>query len=650
MRSAMFAFLSVFALFLGLAPAEPAKASGMAVSDTGYTYFEIGDVSASTPHATQPGLMLMGGGEWSYDAWRWFLAQAGNGHIVILRASGDAEAGEEIYRQIGGATSVQTVIFDDRKAAEDPRILAMLAHADGIFMAGGDQSNYVNFWKGTSVQKAINDHVARGRPVGGTSAGLAIMGAVGYGAMDGGSVDAIRALRDPTGPAVTMVGDFLHLPRMDHVVTDTHFTARDRLGRLIAFVAQVRAANDPQAIGIGVDEDGALCVDKDGIGRFYTAGRGYAWLVQPKGVPTLTADKPLDWPTVRVTTLGTEGRIDLNTMTITDPIFEGTASVVAGRLVNVPVDPHAPWSLAIHGGAGVIERGSLTAEAEASYRQGLQAALDAGSAVLSNGGTSLDAVEATVRVLEDNPLFNAGKGAVFNADGVNNLDASIMDGASRNAGAVTGVTRTRNPVSLARAAMERSGRLLLSGPGADEFSRLQGLEQVDPSYFRTERRWQEYLEWRRTQNASIDPTHRYGTVGAVALDKQGHLAAATSTGGLTGKQWGRIGDSPIIGAGTYAADDICAVSATGTGEYFIRTSAARQVCDRVDWNDQTIQEAADDTIYDIGEIGGDGGLIAMDGDGKVAFAMNTEGMYRGAVSSSAPARVEIYADEGKPTP
>ncbi|KQS53856.1 peptidase T [Brevundimonas sp. Leaf363] len=646
MRSALFAVLGVVALMLGLSPAPSASAS-----DTGYTYFEIGDVSAPTPGSTEPGLMLMGGGEWSYDAWRWFLSQAGNGHIVILRASGDAEAGEEIYRQIGGAASVQTVIFDDRKAAEDPRILAMLDHADGIFLAGGDQANYVRFWKGTSVQKAINDHVARGRPIGGTSAGLAILGAVGYGAMDGGSVDAITALRDPTGPAVTLVGDFLDMPYLDHVVTDTHFTARSRLGRLIAFVAQVRAGGDPQAIGIGVDEDGALCVDKDGVGRFYTASRGYAWLVQPEGVPTLTSGKPLDYPVVRITTLGTEGRIDLKTMRISQPVFSGTASVVAGRLEGVPVDPHAPWSLAIHGGAGVIERGALTPEAEAGYRQGLQAALDAGAAVLSNGGTSLDAVEATVRVLEDNPLFNAGKGAVFNADGVNNLDASIMDGASRNAGAVTGVTRTRNPVSLARVAMERSGRLLLSGPGADAFSRLQGLEQVEPSYFFTQERWNQYLAWKAgQQQAAIDPTHRYGTVGAVALDKQGHLAAATSTGGLTGKQWGRIGDSPIIGAGTYAADGVCAVSATGTGEYFIRTSAARQVCDRVDWNDQTIQEAADDTISDIGEIGGDGGLIAMDGDGKVAFAMNSEGMYRGSVSSSAPAQVAIYDDEGQPRP
>lgn len=641
MRSATLAFFSVLALLMGVAPVQ-------AASPDGYTYFEIGDVATPTPGTTSPGLMLMGGGEWSYDAWRWFLAKAGNGHIVILRASGDAEAGEEIYGKIGGAASVQTIIFDDRKASEDPRILAMLDHADGVFLAGGDQSNYVRFWKGTSIQKALNDHVARGRPIGGTSAGLAILGKVGYGAMDGGSVDSVTALKDPTGPEVTMVGDFLDMPFLSHVVTDTHFTARDRLGRLIAFVAQVRASSDPEAIGLGVDEDGVLCVDGDGVGRFYTASRGHAWLVQPDGAPVLRAGAPLDYSAVRITTLGTDGEIDLKTMTITRPAFSGVASVAGGRLIDVPVDPTAPWSLAIHGGAGVIERGALTPALETAYRAGLQAALDAGSAVLSRGGASMDAVEATVRVLEDNPLFNAGKGAVFNAEGVNQLDASIMDGATRNAGAVTGVTRTRNPVSLARAAMEHSGRLLLSGAGADAFSRLQGLEQVEPSYFFTEKRWGEYQEWLRTQQASIDPTHRYGTVGAVALDRQGHLAAATSTGGLTGKQWGRIGDSPIIGAGTYAADDICAVSATGTGEYFIRTSAARQVCDRVDWNEQTIQEAADATIEDIGDIGGDGGLIAMDGEGKVAFAMNSEGMYRGSVSSSSPARVRIYADETAP--
>jgi beta-aspartyl-peptidase (threonine type) len=210
---------------------------------------------------------------------------------------------------------------------------------------------------------------------------------------------------------------------------------------------------------------------------------------------------------------------------------------------------------------------------------------------------------------------------------------------------VAGLSTTRNPIVAARAVMEHSRHVLLTGPGADQFAREQGIEQVDPSYFRTDKRWQEYLEWKRDDQAALDPTHRYGTVGAVALDVRGHLAAATSTGGLTGKRWGRIGDSPIIGAGTYASDGTCAVSATGSGEYFIRESAARQVCDRIAWNDEGVQAAAGATIEAIGDLGGDGGLIALDGEGRAAFAMNTEGMYRGLVTSTTPARTAIYADE-----
>jgi beta-aspartyl-peptidase (threonine type) len=307
--------------------------------------------------------------------------------------------------------------------------------------------------------------------------------------------------------------------------------------------------------------------------------------------------------------------------------------------------PGRTWSLAIHGGAGVIERGSLTAERERAYRASLLGALDAGSAVLRRGGSSLDAVEATIRVLEDDPLFNAGRGAVFTAEGRNELDASIMDGASRRAGAVAGVTRTRNPISLARAVMEKSRHVMLAREGADQFSVEQGLEQVDPSYFRTEQRWQQLLDWRRDNAAVLDPTHSRGTVGAVALDVNGHLAAGTSTGGMTGKRWGRIGDSPVIGAGTYAADGNCAVSATGSGEFFIRASAARQLCDRLAWLRIDVQTAADATIADIGTLGGDGGLIALDGDGRIAFAMNSSGMYRGWVSSARPAGTAIYSSE-----
>jgi beta-aspartyl-peptidase (threonine type) len=310
--------------------------------------------------------------------------------------------------------------------------------------------------------------------------------------------------------------------------------------------------------------------------------------------------------------------------------------------------PDRTWSLAVHGGAGVIERGSLTPERERAYRAALLGALDAGSAVLRRGGSSLDAVEATIRVLEDDPLFNAGRGAVFTAEGRNELDASIMDGKSRRAGAVAGVTRTRNPITLARAVMEKSRHVMLAREGADQFSVEQGLEQVDPSYFRTEQRWQQLLDWRRDNAALLGPTHSRGTVGAVALDVNGHLAAGTSTGGMTGKRWGRIGDSPVIGAGTYAVDGNCAVSATGSGEFFIRASAARQLCDRLAWLRIDVQAAADATIADIGTLGGDGGLIALDGGGRIAFAMNSSGMYRGWVSSTQPAGTAIYSSEKGP--
>lgn len=634
-------FALLLSLFLVVSPMTAA-----ATTPSGYTYYRIGNVDARTPGKTSFGLMLMGGGGWSHDAWRWFLAKAGNGHIVVLRASGDGGAGEEIFKVIGGAASVQTLVFDDRKASTDPRILAILARADGIFIAGGDQSNYVRYWKDTPVETALNTHVAKGRPIGGTSAGLAILGGTGYGAMDGGSVDSTTALADPLGPAVTIVGDFLDMPFMRHVVTDTHFTERDRLGRLIAFLAQARSAGDAAAIGLGIDEKSALCVESDGKARLYSLDGGHAWLVQPVGAPGATAGKPLDWAAVKITGIGTDGAIDLRTLRVTNPAFRSTAAVRAGRLTGAPFPPDAPWSLAIHGGAGVIERNALTPEQDQAYRAGLDEALAAGSKILREGGSSLDAVEATIRVLEDNPLFNAGRGAVFDAEGKNQLDASIMDGATLKAGAVAGVSTTRNPVTLARAVMEHSRHVLLTGPGADQFAREQGVEQVDPAWFRTEKRWREYLEWKRGNTAAAeDPTHRYGTVGAVALDVRGHVAAATSTGGLTGKRWGRIGDSPIIGAGTFAADGDCAVSATGTGEYFIRQSAARQVCDRIAWKGESVKVAADATIESIGDLGGDGGLIAIDGKGRPAFSMNTEGMYRGFVAKGLPARTAIYADE-----
>jgi len=634
--------------------------SAAQASETGYTRYVIGDLAAPTPAKVSPGLLLAGGGEWDTQAFRWFVAQAGHGHIVVLRASGAGDAGDEFMHSIGGVTSVETFVFDDRKAASDPAVLAAVAKADGVYIAGGDQARYVRYWQGTPLANALDKLAASGHPIGGTSAGLAILGAHVYGAMDGGSATSGPSLRDPLGAGVTMVEDFLHLPRMAHVVTDTHFTRRDRLGRLIAFVAKTRALTaDKAAIGLGVDEGASLIVDGAGLARLKGPAGTYAWLVQPVGQPMARPGQPLDWPAVKITGIGPGSTLDLSTLKVAAPAFAGTAAVKGGRLANVPYPADAGWSLAIHGGAGAAPRGETTPAEDAAYRAGLKAALAAGSAVLKAGGSSLDAVEAAVRVLEDDPQFNAGRGAVFDAEGKNQLDAAIMDGSSGEAGAVAALTTTKNPILAARAVMEHSRHVLLAGAGADQFAREQGIAQVDPKYFFTQKRWNDYLEWKkehvsalspRVLDATPRPEHRYGTVGAVARDVHGHLAAATSTGGLTGKRWGRIGDSPLIGAGTYAIDGSCAVSATGTGEYFIRQAAGRQVCDRIAWRNETVGAAAQDTIDEIGEIGGDGGLIAMDRDGHVGFALNTAGMFRGSISSKQDAQVAIYADEAPTHP
>lgn len=627
-----------------------------------FDYYSAGDIKAPTPGKTEGGLMLLGGGDWPVPAFRWFVEQMGHGHLVILRASGTDDLQTDFLNEIGGAASVETIVFHSRDAASDPRVLEILKRADGIFFGGGDQSNYVRYLKGTPVNQLVEEHVRAGKPLGGTSAGLAILGAHSYGAMDGGSLLSKDAMKNPLGSGVTLVHDFLHLPYLTQVITDSHFAIRERWGRLLVFVGRLAVEqNDTGITGIGIDEKGALCVDANGIGRVYSIGRGFAWLVRPLRAPDSLARAPFNFRAVPVVGLGEESSIDLKTFAVTRPSFTLSVNIVNGAfdaatlaaLKSAAVTPvaeaqvakPATWSLAIHGGAGVIERGDLTPQKEAAYRASLNAALAAGSKILAAGGSSLDAVEAAIRVLEDDPLFNAGRGAVFTADGRNELDASIMDGSTRKAGAVAGVTRTRNPISLARAVMEKSPHVMLAREGADQFSVEQGLPQVDPAYFRTEQRWQQLLDWRRDNAKLLDPTHSRGTVGAVAIDVNGHVAAGTSTGGMTGKRWGRVGDSPVIGAGTYAADGNCAVSATGSGEYFIRASAARQICDRIAWGGQDVQGAAAATIADIGNIGGDGGVIAMDGSGKIAFAMNSSGMYRGWVTSAQLPATAIYSDE-----
>jgi beta-aspartyl-peptidase (threonine type) len=340
------------------------------------------------------------------------------------------------------------------------------------------------------------------------------------------------------------------------------------------------------------------------------------------------------------------------------------AALAAQAQTPQPATHH--WAIVVHGGAGVIERATMKPETEAAYRASMKQATEAGAKVLDSGGSSLDAIEATIHVLEDDPLFNAGRGAVFTAEGKNELDAAIMDGSNLKAGAVAGVTRTRHPISLARAVMDKSPHVMLVGAGADSFAASVGLEQVDPSYFFTERRWQSLVRQLKKEGRPIPPrpagappappapvaeieppdAHKYGTVGVVALDRQGNIAAGTSTGGTQAKQWGRVGDSPIIGAGTYASNQSCAVSATGTGEYFIRLGVAREICNLVYFKGMPLQQAADQVIHkELDAIHGDGGIIAITPDGQLAWSFNTPGMYRAKLSEGGKLEIGIYNDE-----
>ena len=328
--------------------------------------------------------------------------------------------------------------------------------------------------------------------------------------------------------------------------------------------------------------------------------------------------------------------------------------------------PAHKWSIVVHGGAGVIERKSMTPETEAAYRADMKTAIQTGAAVLEKGGSSLDAVQATIQYLEDDPLFNAGRGAVFTAEGKNELDSAIMDGSTLKAGAVAGITRTRHPIAAARAVMEQSPYVMIVGASADRLAASKGLEQVPPSFFFTERRWQGLVKQLDEEHkpvpsrpegvppapakpvAMLEPpaAHKYGTVGVVALDRNGNLAAGTSTGGLQAKYPGRVGDSPIIGAGTYASNHSCAVSGTGTGEYFIRLTIAREICALVEDKHMPLQAAADEVIHkQLEALHGDGGIIALAPDGQAAWSFNTSGMYRARLAEGGEPTIAVYSDE-----
>ena len=305
--------------------------------------------------------------------------------------------------------------------------------------------------------------------------------------------------------------------------------------------------------------------------------------------------------------------------------------------------------VAIHGGAGVIDRAAMSPQMEHDYREGLTQALEAGNRVLAAGGPSIDAVVAAVCVMEDSPLFNAGRGAAFTTEGRNELDAAVMDGATLRAGAVTLVTRVKNPVRLAKLVMERTRHVMLAGAGAEALARAHELEIVDPEYFFTQRRWDALQRMQRARTPerqdAVAEVDKHGTVGAVALDCEGNLAAATSTGGRTNKMTGRVGDSPIIGAGTYANNATAAVSATGEGEYFIRGVAAHTLCALMEFKDWSVEQAAEHVIRErLKALGGRGGLIALDRNGNVAMPFSTPGMYRGYMKVGGTPQIGVFKD------
>jgi beta-aspartyl-peptidase (threonine type) len=337
------------------------------------------------------------------------------------------------------------------------------------------------------------------------------------------------------------------------------------------------------------------------------------------------------------------------------------AGFIETKQLQSPQNPRLGF--VIHGGAGVIRRGDLSAEKEKAYRAKLEEALMAGYKALQEGKTSLDAVQIAINLLEDSPLFNAGKGAVFTADGKNELDAAIMDGKDLRAGAVAGLHHVKNPINLARAVMEKSPHVMMIGEGAEKFAKEQNIELVPEKYFFTQERWdslQKIIKQEKEKekektppqskkisqvNLLEEPSNKFGTVGAVALDKNGNLAAGTSTGGMTYKKYGRVGDVPIIGAGTYANNDTCAVSATGWGEFFIRLGVARDISAMMEYRAMPIQQAVDAVIKQkLQKAGGDGGVIAIDKFGNIGISFNSEGMYRAYVDSNGKPIVEIYKD------
>lgn len=635
---------------------------------TGWNLGIVGDTAnVNTP--TSFGVALVGGGGNVNSAFRWMISKSGGGDAVVITASGTVDYNKEIF-ELGGLNSVQTVNITSRDIADNDSVYNIIKNAEMLFIGGGDQSRYMHFWRGTKTQEAINYLLREKKvPVGGTSAGCAILSGIYYSGEDG-SVVSDEVLKNPFIQGVTLYNnDLLHVPYLEHIITDQHYLTRHRQGRHVSFLARIIKDWGIFANGIAPNERTAVCIDENGNAKVFGESKAYFIRTELSKKPEVVkANTPLQW---------NDGQKALHVYEIQgNDSGAGNFSVADfnsdqasggkwywwwvdnGILKMQPAtDTSKKYAMVIHGGAGTILKKNMTPQLEAAYTTALTDALKAGYKMISTGRSSLDAVQAAINILEDNPLFNAGKGSVFTHDGRNEMDAAIMDGSSLKAGAVAGVSRVRNPINAARAVMEKSEHVMMSGEGADKFAKEAGCVMVSPKYFFTEARWKALKEaikedsikaklhaHNNSKLGTINSDYKFGTVGAVALDHKGNIAAGTSTGGMTNKKFGRIGDSPIIGVGTYANNLTAGISCTGWGEYFIRNVVAHDLSALIQYKGLSLKHAGEAVIKKVGDAGGDGGLIALDKYGNVAMPFNTEGMYRGTVTQDGIIEVHIYKD------
>ncbi|MGN6420256.1 MAG: isoaspartyl peptidase/L-asparaginase [Pseudobacter sp.] len=611
---------------------------------------------------TKGGVVLIGGGGNVDAAFKWMIDRSGGGDVVVIRASGDYLYNDDIAK-LGKVNSVETLLIDSREVANDEKVATTIRNAEMLFITGGDQSNYMNFWRNTKTSEAINYLLNTKKvPAGGTSAGCAVLSGFYYSGETGSATSEITM--DPFDKNVTLYNnDFLQPPYLKNVLTDQHYSQRMRQGRHITFLSRI--INDWKLFpkGIAPDERTAVCIDEQGNAQVIGEGKAYFISTDPAAAPErIKPGVPLQWlagrQAMRVYEIqGSAAGAGYFSVSDFDPAKAKGGIwywwwVDKGAWQQSPMDKYV---IVVHGGAGTILKSKMTPEKEAAYKKGLQQALEAGYAKWKSGAPALDAVEAAIRTLEDNPLFNAGKGAVFTHDGKNELDASIMNGATLQAGAVAGVKTLRHPISAARAVMEKSEHVMMVGAGAEQFAKEAGMEIVKPEYFRTVERWKQLQDAIKEDEkkakldhsyvphkaGTINVDNKFGTVGCVVLDRSGNIAAGTSTGGMTNKKYGRVGDSPIIGAGTYANGSV-GISCTGWGEFYIRSVVAYDLAAIMEYKGYTVQDAGKSVIAKVGKLGGDGGLIALDKNGNVAMPFNTEGMYRGTITSEGKIDIEIY--------